>query len=297
MIQLRCRGMARHAPTGFTPAESLGSVIIMWLNNDDMKEGLMRENALKAKLKAGEAVYGVFAPNCDPSLAEVIGHLGFDYCMMDFEHGAGGPMEAENIVRACETVDLTPLARVRSINSKLILQFLDTGVMGIMMPGITEADEVKRLVEAVKYPPLGKRGIAPVRANDYLLGPMSQADYVPFANEQTIVLPQIELMEAVKNLDKLVQVEGVDGFFVGPRDLSMSMGFFDGPNHGEVMAVINDVFDTVRGAGLMVGITAATGEDARALAERGVQIILGSVNGLLKVGASAYLSAVRTPGA
>jgi 4-hydroxy-2-oxoheptanedioate aldolase len=128
-----------------------------------------------------------------------------------------------------------------------------------------------------------------VRANDYLLGPMSQGDYVPFANEQTIVLPQIELMEAVKNLDKLVQVEGVDGFFVGPRDLSMSMGFFDGPNHSEVMAVINDVFDTVLGAGLVVGITAATGEDARALAERGVQIILGSVNGLLKVGASAYL--------
>ena len=254
----------------------------------------MRENALKAKLKAGLPTFGVFAPNTDPSMAEVIGHLGFDYCMLDFEHGAGGAIEAENMVRACESVGITPLARVRSIDPKLILQFMDTGVMGVMMPGITNADEVKRMVDAIKYPPLGKRGIAPVRANDYLLGRMSQAEYVPFANEQTIVLPQIELeSEAVNNLESMVKVEGVDGFFVGPRDLSMSMGFRDGPGHNEVREVINHVFDVVLGAGLVVGITAATGEEARAYADRGVQVILASVNGLMKAGASAYLKAVR----
>jgi len=253
----------------------------------------MRENLMKAKIKAGEPVFGVFAPNSDPSMAEVIGHLGFDYCMMDFEHGAGGAREAENMVRACESVGITPMARVRSIDAKLILQYMDTGVMGVMMPGISEADEVKRLVEAVKYPPLGRRGIAPVRANDYLLGKMSQAEYIQFANEQTIVLPQIELVEAVKNIDSLVQVEGVDGFFVGPRDLSVSLGFHDGPNHPEVMSVINDLFDAVRGAGLVVGITAATGEDARALVDRGVQIILGSVTGLMKAGAAAYFKGLH----
>ena len=253
----------------------------------------MRENAMKAKLRTGEPVYGIFAPNSDPSVAEVIGHLGFDLCMMDFEHGAGGPLYAENVVRACETVGITPMARIRSIDPKLILQYVDAGVMGVMMPGITEADEVKRLVDAVKYPPVGRRGIAPVRVNDYLLGPMPQDEYVLFANEQTIVLPQIELMEAVRNLDSLVAVEGVDGFFIGPRDLSMSLGFYDGPAHPEVMEVINDVIQAVRGAGLVVGITAATGEDARALVGRGVQIILGSVNGLMKVGATAFFNGVR----
>lgn len=255
----------------------------------------MRENVMKTKLKAGEAVFGVFAPNSDPSMAEILGHLGFDYVMMDFEHGAGGPREAEAMVRACETVGITPMARVRSIDAKLILQFVDTGVMGVMMPGISEPDEVKRLVEAVKYPPQGRRGIAPVRANDYLLGPMSQAEYLQFANDHTIVLPQIELVEAVKNLDQLVQVEGVDGFFVGPRDLSVSLGFRDGPNHPEVMSVIEDVFQTVRGAGLALGITAATGEDARALVDRGVQIILGSVTGLMKAGATAFFKGLRGP--
>jgi 4-hydroxy-2-oxoheptanedioate aldolase len=165
--------------------------------------------------------------------------------------------------------------------------------MGVMMPGIRNADDVKRLVEAVKYPPVGRRGIGPVRANDYLLGSMPQEAYVSFSNEQTLVLPQIELMEAVDNLDSLVRVEGVDGFIVGPRDLSMSMGFYDGPGHDEVAAVIKHAFEVVIGAGLVVGTVASTGDDARALIERGARIILGSVNGLLKVGAGAFFKPLR----
>jgi 4-hydroxy-2-oxoheptanedioate aldolase len=254
----------------------------------------MRENVLKSRLKNGQAVFGVLTPIYDPAVVEVIGHLGFDFYMMDCEHGSGGPVQAEHLVRACETVGITPLARVRSTDPKLVLQFLDTGVMGVMMPGIVDADDVKRLVEAVKYPPLGRRGIGPVRANDYLLGPMSQADYVPFSNEQTLVLPQIETLEAVNNLDRLVRVEGVDGFIVGPRDLSMAMGFYDGPAHPEVREVMDHVFQTVRGASLFVGTTAGTGEDAKSLIERGARIILPSVSGLLKVGAASFLGTARS---
>lgn len=251
----------------------------------------MKENTLKTRLKRGETVYGLFAPSHDPTVAEVIGRLGFDYLMIDCEHGPMGPVQVEHTVRACETVGITPLARVRSADPKLLLQFMDVGVMGVMTPGIRDADDVKRLVEAIKYPPLGRRGIAPVRANDYLLGPMSQAEYVMFANEQTLVLPQIETMEAVNNIDSILKVEGVDGFIVGPRDLSMSMGFRDGPAHEEVRSVMKAVFEAVLGAGMFVGTTAATAEDVRAIVAMGARIVLGSVNGLLKLGAAAYLSA------
>ncbi|HEX9988671.1 MAG TPA: aldolase/citrate lyase family protein [Chloroflexia bacterium] len=254
----------------------------------------MKENLMKVKLKKGEPVFGLLSPNYDPSLAEVLGHLGFDCYMVDCEHGNGGPMEVEHMVRACETVGVTPLARVRSTDPKLLLQFMDTGLMGVMMPGIIDADDVKRLVEAVKYPPVGRRGIGPVRANDYLFGSMSQGDYVRFSNEQTLLLPQIETMEAVRNLDSLIKVEGIDGFIVGPRDLSMSMGFYGGPAHDEVSAVINDVFDVVIGAGLVVGTVAGTGEAAKALVDRGARIILGSVNNLLRVGAASFFQAVRS---
>ncbi len=248
----------------------------------------MKENALKARLNNDEPVYGMLTPVYDPTVVEVIGQLGFDLYILDCEHGAAGPMQAEHFVRACETVGMTPLARVRSTDPKLLLQFMDTGTMGVMMPGIRDADDVKRLVEAVKYPPLGRRGIGPVRANDYLLGPMLQAEYVRFANEQTLALPQIETMEAVKNLDSLLQVEGVDGFIVGPRDLSMSMGFYDGPAHDEVRTLMTSLFDQVRAAGLVVGTVATTGEDAKDLVARGARIILSSVSGLLKLGAGAF---------
>src|SRR3954447_19553626 len=218
----------------------------------------MKENMTKTRLKRGEVLYGMLTPIYDPAIVEITGHLGFDLYMLDAEHGAAGPTQVEHFVRACETVNITPLARVRSTDPKLLLQFLDTGVMGVMMPGILDADDVRRLVDGVKFPPLGKRGIAPVRANDYLFGAMPQGEYVPFANEQTMVLPQIETMDAVRNLDSLLQVDGVDGFIVGPRDLSMSMGYYDGPAHPEVRALIDDIFNRVRGAGRFVGTVAGT---------------------------------------
>src|SRR3954447_24258249 len=213
----------------------------------------MKENAVKTKLKRGESTFGLLSPIYDPQVIEVLAHLGFDCYMLDCEHGAGGPMQAETFVRTCEAVGVTPLARIRSTDAKLILQFLDAGVMGVMMPGVRDADDVLRLVEAVKYPPQGRRGMAPVRANDYLLGPMPAEEYLRLANEQIMILPQIELVEAVHNLDMLLRVEGVDGYFVGPRDLSISMGFYDGPDHNEVRAVIDDVFKRVQDAGLITG--------------------------------------------
>jgi 4-hydroxy-2-oxoheptanedioate aldolase len=253
----------------------------------------MKENMVKSKLKSGEPAFGVLTPAYDPYIVELIGHLGFDLYMLDCEHGPGGPLQIEQLTRACETVGMTPMARVRSADPKLVLQFFDPGLMGVMMPSVMSADDVKRLVEAVKYPPLGRRGIAGVRANDYLLGSMSQAEYVSFANEQTMILPQIETMEAVENLDSLMQVEGIDGFIVGPRDLSMSMGFPDGPAHPEVRALMDELFTRVRSAGLFVGTVAASGQDARNLLDRGAQILLGSVQWLLKVGAAEFFSGAR----
>jgi 4-hydroxy-2-oxoheptanedioate aldolase len=180
---------------------------------------LMRENLLKARLRRDEPVYGVLTSIYDPLVAEALGHLGFDCYMLDCEHGAGGPREAEHLVRACESVGLTPLARVRSPDPKLALRFLDAGVMGLMLPAVRDVADVQCLVAAVKYPPEGERGAAGVRANDFLLGAMGQAEYLRFANEQTLVLPQIETVAAVEPQDAVDQVAGGDGVVVGPRDL------------------------------------------------------------------------------
>ena len=213
----------------------------------------MKENQLKKRIAEGKTGFGVISPTTDPIVCEYVGLSGLDFYMIDGEHGAITASDITNMVRACEITDCTPLARVRSIDTKLILQYIDAGVMGVMMPGIDNTDDIKRLVEAIKYPPLGKRGLGPVRAAQYMQGTLSQKDYVQFANTQLLVLPQIESMECVKNLPELCKAEGVDGFIIGPRDLAMSMGYYDGPAHEEVQKTLDDIFRIVLESGKWFG--------------------------------------------
>ncbi len=249
----------------------------------------MTENKTKTKLLNGQPVLGVLSNSSDPTIAELCGFAGLDFYMIDGEHSPVTTAQVQDIVRACEVSGITPLARIRSNDPKLILQYLDAGVMGVMMPGIKTAHDVENLVRAVKYPPLGERGLGPVRAARYLQADMSQGEYVRMANEQTLVLPQIEDKEAVANIDALLDVAGIDGFVIGPRDLAMSMGYYDGPGHDEVKRTIAGVVEKMKAARLVVGTTAANGDQARALVDRGVLFCLNSVAGMLKSAATEFL--------
>jgi 4-hydroxy-2-oxoheptanedioate aldolase len=249
----------------------------------------MKENRIKTRLKNNQPVLGIISNSADPTVAELCGFSGLDFYVIDGEHSPVTTAQVQDIVRACEVSNITPLARIRSNDPKLILQFLDAGVLGVMIPGIKTATEVEDLVRAVKYPPMGTRGLGPVRAADYLQGKMSQSEYVNFANEQTLVLPQIEDKEAVDNLDAMLTIEGVDGFVISPRDLAMSMGYYDGPGHDEVKKTIGSVVEKIKAAGLVVGTTAASGDQAKALIDRGVLFCLNSFAGLLKSAASDYM--------
>jgi 4-hydroxy-2-oxoheptanedioate aldolase len=253
----------------------------------------MAKSALKERLHSGEVVHGLLSPNIEPDLVETLGLLGFDLYILDTEHGTAGPPEAAAVVRACEGAGLAPLVRPRGLDAKLILQFLDAGMTGIMLPGVRSADDVKRLVDAVKYPPAGLRGIAPVRANSFLLGAEKQEAWIARSNRETIVLPQIETKEALERVEELASVPGLDGFIVGPRDLALAMGFPDGPGHPEIEAAIDRVAAVAKRHGLVVGTVAPTGTRAKDLAARGLTLILHSVTALLKAGAEAYFRAAR----
>jgi len=253
----------------------------------------MAKSVLKERLLSGEVVHGLLSPNIEPDLVETLGLLGFDFYILDTEHGTAGPPEAAAIVRACEGAGLAPLVRPRGLDAKLILQFLDAGMTGIMLPGVRNADDVKRLVEAVKYPPAGLRGLAAMRANGFLLGAEKQEAWVARANRETLVLPQIETKEALERVEELASVPGLDGFIVGPRDLALALGFPDGPGHPEIESAIDRVVAAAKRHGLVVGTVAATGTRAKDLASRGLTIMLHSVTGLLKTGAEAYFRAAR----
>ena len=250
----------------------------------------MKANNIKQKWANKEAVLGVISNSIDPTVAELCGWSGLDFYMIDGEHSPVTTSEVQNIVRACESAGIVPLARVRSNDPKLILQIIDAGVMGVMMPGMMNAKDVKDFVGAMKYPPMGERGMGPARAWDYGLGKMTQLEYVNFANEHTLVLPMIEDIKALENLSEMCQVAGIDGFIIGPRDLAMSMGFMDGPAHDEVKEVIDQIFKIVLAAGLVIGTVAGTGDQAKALIEKGALFCLNSVQGLIKSAATQFIA-------
>ncbi len=250
----------------------------------------MKKNKLKERIAEGKTCFGVIAPTVDPIICEYIGLNGFDYYMIDAEHGGITASDITNLVRACEVTGCTPLARIRSVDAKLILQFMDAGVMGVMMPTIDTVEDVQALVQAIKYPPIGKRGLGPIRAADYMQGSMSQLEYVQFANQQTLVMPQVETMACVENLAAMCAIPEVDGFIIGPRDLAMSMGFYDGPKHQEVQEMLNHIFKTILDNGKFFGTVAGTAEQAQALIDKGASMILNSVQGLIKLQSKSFLN-------
>jgi len=250
----------------------------------------MKENKLKTRLLQNKASYGVISPTTDPVICEYIGCCGMDFFIMDAEHGALSINDVAHMIRACEAVDITPLARINSLDKKMILQYFDAGIMGVMMPGTNTANDCIKLVEFVKYFPHGKRGLGPVRSANYMTGKLSQAEYINFSNEQTLVFPMIETIEAVDNLKAMCAIDGVDGFILGPRDLALSMGFVDGPNHEKVKQVIEECIKIVVTAGKVFGTVAANAEQAKDLSDKGVTLLLNSIQGLLTPSVKSFMS-------
>jgi 4-hydroxy-2-oxoheptanedioate aldolase len=249
----------------------------------------IQPNRLKLKLKSGQPAFGVISTSTDPQLAELFGLAGCDYYMLDAEHGLLHPDQAVNVIRACELIGVTPLVRIGSKDPKLVLQYLDAGMMGVMMPDLRNASEVKMLIDAVKYPPVGKRGVGISRASRYMAYSGGAAKYIEFANEQTMVIPQFEDPALLNDFEGMIAQPHVDAVVIGPRDLSLNMGFPDGPNHPEVQEMIDQVFAICKQTGVAAGITAALREDAEKMIARGATMILGIAQVLIMNGARTLL--------
>jgi 4-hydroxy-2-oxoheptanedioate aldolase len=251
----------------------------------------IQENRTKRKLKAGEPAYGVISTSDDPQLAELFGSAGFDFYMLDAEHGLLDAAQAVNVIRACEHVNMTPMVRISSKDPKIVLQFLDAGMMGVMMPGLETRDEIKMLVDAVKYPPVGKRGMGITRASGYIAVGNEAADYINFSNEQIMVIPQFENAALLDCFEEMISQPGVDAVVIGPRDLSLNMGFPDGPNHPEVQKMIDSVIGICKQMNIAPGITAGSRTDAARQVARGATMILAIAQFVITSGSKEFLPA------
>lgn len=252
----------------------------------------MRANTTKAKLKAHQTVVGALVRYADATLAEVLGYQGWDFLMFDAEHAPLEPRDLEQLVRAAERRDVTPLVRVTTNTAPVILRFMDTGVHGAHVPWVNSAEEAEQVVRSIKYHPRGIRGLAGVRAADYGQA-IPLAQYVEEANAQTLVVIHVETAEAVDDLPRIVEVDGLDVIFIGRTDLSQSLGVPGQPQHPKLLAAVDRVVETVARSNLALGVLVSNLAEAREWQARGARYILISVDSLLTPAARQFTSAVR----
>jgi 4-hydroxy-2-oxoheptanedioate aldolase len=252
----------------------------------------MRKNGLKAKLLSGEPAFGVSVMFPSPQLVEMAGRLGFDWVLIDCEHGSISPESAETMVLAAEAVGITPVARPWVNSEEAILRLLDRGAMGVQVPHVNTAADARRAVESVKYSPRGRRGLASgTRSAGYGLT-ASMSEYTQVANRETLVCVQLEEAEALENIDEILQVEGVDVFFLGPSDLSQSLGHPGRPDAPEVRLAMDEAFDKITAAGRVPG--SAGGPEATAsLLKRGVLYTYTHVPSLLADASADFFRRAR----
>jgi 4-hydroxy-2-oxoheptanedioate aldolase len=252
-------------------------------------------NLTKAKLAAGEPVFGCFFRYPEATLAEFVALQGWDFLVYDAEHGSLQPRDVEHLCRAAELHEVTPITRVTTNDPSTILRYLDAGSHGIHVPWVNRVEGVRDVVTAAKYGPEGQRGFAGSRAARWgMHEPLG--DYTRTANRETLVVVHVETAVAVDAIEDYVCVDGVDVLFLGPADLSHSLGYPGEPGHPDVVAALERAAEVVAASDKTLGIYAGSPEAVDRWAARGARYFTTGFEELVKAGTQPYLSGVRAVG-
>ncbi|MBS0411463.1 MAG: aldolase [Proteobacteria bacterium] len=212
--------------------------------------------SLKARLKAGEALLGAWCMIPGALTAEALGRAGFDWVLIDMQHGCMDYETALEMIRAVDLGGATPIVRAPWNDPGIIGRLLDAGAMGVVIPMIQTAEDARRAVEACLYPPAGRRSFGPVR-----VGLRDGPGYFADANDRVLVIPMIETVEALAEVDAIARTPGVDALFVGPFDLSIALGLPPGDNDGKPAfdEAIAKVSAAARAAGVATAVLSNAG--------------------------------------
>ncbi len=233
-------------------------------------------NTFKQRLQTGPAQIGLWLGLADPYCAELAANAGFDWLLIDGEHA---PNDLRGLLGQLQSVAPYPSqAVIRPVigDTALIKQILDIGAQTLLVPMVESADQARELVRAIHYPPSGIRGVgsALARASRWNTIP----GYLDKADEQMCLLVQIENLQGLANLDAILAVDGVDGVFIGPADLSAAMGYRGNPGHPDVQAAIEDAIVRIGKAGKAAGILSADQNLARRYIELGARFVAVGVD-------------------
>lgn len=212
----------------------------------------MDESGLKQRLENGECVYGPFVRTTDAVITEIIAYAGFDFMILDMEHGPMDVHQAENHVRSAKQAGCSPLVRVHDNDAPLITRALDTGAAGVQIPQINSVAAAKSAVESAKFFPLGCRGVCRFTRNAQYSN-IPREEYFTKANENTLTVIQIEGIEGVQNIDSILEIQGYDVLFLGPYDLSQSLGIPGRVTDKLVLDTMESVAKKANARGVTVG--------------------------------------------
>ena len=227
---------------------------------------------LKAKLHSRRSIHGIFLPIGSPDLVEIAGAAGLDYIVIDCEHGSITEADVVNMLRAAQCSGVSALVRVPANQPFFIGRYLDAGAEGLVIPGIESAEEATSAVVAACSPPRGRRGLAgTIRACRYGLVPL--AKYLSEESEDTVIVAQIESARSLSNVDAILDVEGIDLFYLGPTDLSLSLGYEGRPVDDELRLKMREVVTKITLRGALAGIAVGGTDDARFWEGQGVRLL------------------------
>ena len=251
----------------------------------------LQRNAFKAALKAGRLQIGLWSSLCSTIATEVVADSGFDWLLIDTEHSPNEVPDVLAQLQACGRGTASPIVRPAWNDPVLIKRYLDIGATTLLVPFVQNAEEARRAVAACRYPPSGIRGVTSMgRGSRY--GRVK--DYLKQANDEIGLLVQIETGTALDVLEEIAAVDGVDGVFIGPADLSASMGQIGNPSHPDVQAAMKGAVDRLKAVGVPAGILAPQEADARRYIEWGYTFVaVGSDLGLLARHADALAKTFR----
>jgi 4-hydroxy-2-oxoheptanedioate aldolase len=235
------------------------------------------DTRLPELLRGSRPLLGAFVGIPAPALVEMCGHAGFDFVIIDNEHGPAGIESTENMLRAARGAGIIPVVRTLEAD---ILRILDIGASAIQVPQVNTAEQARRIVAAAKYPPVGNRGAAfSTRAAGY--GFFGGDQHIKASNEGTSVIIMAETRAAIENIDEIVAVPGVDAVFFGPNDLSFSLGYPGQMQHPEVVGAIEHGVTRALAAGVAPGVLAPSVTEFHRLRKLGVRYIPMVISGLI----------------
>ena len=248
-------------------------------------------NRLATLIRERKPAVGMWINFSDPGLAQIAAVSGYDWILIDTEHNPLTEDQVQGLILAVSGTDVQTIVRVRANREEHIKWLLDCGAGGVVIPSIKDAEDARRAVEFTKYAPLGRRGYGPNRASGFFT---RDKDYVSRANDDILLICQIELASAVEEVDEICQIPGVDAVWIGPTDLAQSMGHLGNPKHPDVQAAIRKIIDTANKHDKPWGRPSGIIEDYRKCVELGgVVMILGSDSRLLRIRATELVKEAK----